>query len=166
MDEFIFILHSNVKIEVDVFSFLLPIRFQNLLIYFFLQFSSGFDFISVYKKLAIPNDPLALFYDPFWFSISSSDYFFPLMIFEKPRTLLWWVIQFSLVLATETVQDQGRYNMILSISLIFRVCGIPILPRICRLYFWDGKFQLNSGEISAKTSCKNLFFYIFPEMIS
>ena len=28
------------------------------------------------------------------------------------------------------------------------------------------KFQLNSGEISAKTSCKNLFFCIFPEMIS
>ena len=118
--------------------------------------------------MAVPNGQSAIFYDPFWFSISSSDSFFPMMIFEQPRTFLWWVIRSSSVLATETVHDQGRYNITDTWRMRYAELVVPILQKITvfTLEMENFKFQLNSGEISANFSYENLFFYIFPEMIS
>ena len=60
-----------------------------------------------------------------------------------------------------------------TISLILGACGMPnwwyrYFKKITvfTLEMENFKFQLNSGEISANFSCENLFFYIFPEMIS
>ena len=91
--------------------------------------------------------PLPILFFRWWFS-SSPEHFY-----DEWFDSLWsWPQKQS-----RTIKDT------ISLMPVFRVCGIPILPRIHRLYFWDRKFQISTQfwwKISENFMQEPVFLYI------